>query len=119
MEVISKMSLSKPEVSVISFSDIVKGRDATVRTCNNEFSAVDISSVMSGKGINYAGEVRFFTRFCHANCVIKHLIKFVKCFSRFCHAKCVINLTDYSETGRTCFSIIQVHRAKSGRVRQC
>ena len=54
------MSLSKAEISFVSFADIVKGRDANVRTYNNEFCAVDISSVMSGKGINYAGEVCFF-----------------------------------------------------------
>ena len=70
------MSLSKAEISFVSFADIVKGRDANVRTYNNEFCAVDISSVMSGKGINYAGEVCFFSRFCHANCVINVLLEF-------------------------------------------
>lgn len=53
------MACSKP-VSTISFSEIVHGRNASVRVTDDRMLyAVDLSMVGTGKDRNYAGQVKF------------------------------------------------------------
>ncbi len=52
------MSLSKPAQRFMSFAEIIKGRDASVRvTDDNLVYAVELAMVFTGKGRDYAGQV--------------------------------------------------------------
>lgn len=52
----------KNAAKTISFSEIVRGRDANVRvTGDNLLYAVDLAMVVTGKHRNYAGQVKSAT----------------------------------------------------------
>ncbi len=53
-----QMSLSKPVQRYMSFSEIIKGRDASVRVTNDSLVyAVELAMVFAGKDRDYAGQV--------------------------------------------------------------
>ena len=54
------MACSKPEPATLSFAEIIKGRDASVRvTHDHMIYAVDLVMVMTGYDRNYAAQVLF------------------------------------------------------------